>query len=73
MTFADKLRGCWRSLTIWFNTTALAIVAGLPMLQDSIPSLQQYMPDDAFRWIGGAVVLANIALRFKTRTALEYK
>lgn len=67
----DKLKGAWKSWVIWFNGLAAAVLALLPMLQDALPAIQQYVPD--IRWAAVGIIVANIALRFKTKTALENK
>jgi len=73
LTFTDKLAGAKRSLTVWLNGIAGVVIPSLPMLGDSIPQLQPYLTPSLYQWIGGVVVFANIALRFKTKTALENK
>lgn len=66
-----KLRGALKSLTIWFNAAAAAVLGILPMLQDALPAIQQYVPD--IRWAAVVVIVGNLALRFKTSTALQDK
>lgn len=73
LSFIDKLAGCKRSMTVWFNSVAAVLIPSLPMFGDSIPQLQPYLTPSLYQWIGGVVVFANIALRFKTKTALENK
>lgn len=71
--FIEKLRGAVRSVTVWFNGVVATIVLALPILQDSIPSLQAYLPPHLFKYLMLAVLIANIWLRFRTRDALEHK
>jgi hypothetical protein len=68
-----QMQGAWRSWTIWFNSMAGALLAGLPMLQDTLPQLQAYMPADAFKYTMGMVIAINILLRFKTNQPLAQK
>lgn len=73
LTFIDKLAGAKRSLTVWFNGVVGVVVPSLPMLGDNIPAMQPYLTQHLYQWIGGIVVFANIALRFKTTQPLENK
>lgn len=69
----DKLKGAWRSMTIWFNSAAAVVVPGLPMLRDEFPQLQPYIPDHLYQYALGLIIVANIALRFKTNVDLAAK
>lgn len=71
--FIDKLAGAKRSATIWFNGITGTVVMGLPMLQDNLPQVREYVPMDYFKWVMGAVIVINILLRFKTTQPLENK
>ncbi len=62
-----------KSLTIWFNSVMGAAVVFLPMAQEQLPQLQDYMPANLYRYAMGALVVGNIILRFKTTTALAEK
>ncbi len=62
-----------KSLTIWFNSLMGALVVGLPVAQDSLPQLQDYLPANLYHYLMGALVLGNILLRFKTSVALADK
>lgn len=66
-----KLANLHKSLTIWFNGLAAAALGILPMLQDSLPSLQQYVPD--IKWGAAAIIVGNVLLRFKTTKGLQDK
>lgn len=80
-TLKSKLAGAWKSWTIWANgtlgTIAAALLPLLPTLRDALqenlPQLQPYLPPPVLLW--GVVLLAgmNVALRFKTNSALENK
>lgn len=69
----DHLKGAWKSWTIRANAIFALIIAGLPMLQDSLPALQPYLNADWYRYAMGAVITANILLRFRTSCALNQK
>jgi preprotein translocase subunit SecY len=69
----DKLKNAWKSWTIWLNTIALAFIAALPDLLASFPQLQGYLPDNVYRTAMGALIVVNIALRFKTNAPLNAK
>lgn len=68
-----KLKNAWKSWTIRVNAVFVAVLGGLPMLQDSMPALQPYLKDDHYRYAMGAVIIANILLRFKTTQCLADK
>lgn len=71
--FIAKLKNSWRSLTIAVNTTAAALVIFLPDLQTSFPQLQGYISDSTYRYGMGALIVANIYLRFRTTMSLADK
>lgn len=62
-----------RSWTIWFNSAMGAVVVALPMAQDSLPQLQDYLPANLYHYLMGALIVGNILLRFKTNAALADK
>lgn len=69
----NTLRGAWKSWTIRVNALCGMIVAGLPLLQDSVPALQPYIDGNMYRYAMGSIVAANILLRFRTSTCLADK
>lgn len=70
-TLKAKLAGARKSLTIWFNGCALALLPLVTNIQDVLPTLQQFAPD--IKWFAMAVILGNALLRFKTNNGLEHK
>lgn len=73
MQLKDKIKGAWRSWTIWVNTIFAATLAALPMLQDALPQLAPYVPETHYKVLMGVVIAANILLRFKTGSSLADK
>jgi hypothetical protein len=69
----NKIRNAWRSWTIWFNGIMAVTIPALPLLADQIPQMQPFLSPALYQWIGGLIVLANIALRFKTNSSLADK
>jgi hypothetical protein len=69
----EKIKKSWKSWTIWFNGIALAIIAGLPSVQEAVPQLQPYVDAKLYKQVMVAVIAANILLRFKTNKPLEAK
>lgn len=67
----DKLRGALKSWVIRFNALAGVMLAILPMLQDALPMLAQYVPD--LKYVAVVVIVGNVLLRFKTTTSLAEK
>ncbi len=62
-----------KSMTIWFNGVMAAAVVALPMLQEQMPQLQEYLPASLYHYGMGALIVGNIVLRFKTNGALAEK
>ena len=69
----DHLRGALRSATIWVNGLAGAGIAALPTLREEFPSLESYLSHDTYHNAMGVLVLANLALRVKTKASLAAK
>ena len=69
----DKIKGMLKSWTIWFNSLAAAVLAGLPSAAEYIPQLAPYVADHWYKILGAIVVGANLLLRFKTNTSLSDK
>jgi hypothetical protein len=68
-----KLAGSMRSWTIWFNAILLSLIEGLPMLQESLPQLQVYLPPGIYTNLTMVLIIGNILLRFRTNTGLQHK
>lgn len=73
----NKIRGAFKSLTMWVNGLFLAafpfaneIVSGV---QDNLPQMSQYIPENIFKSLGVIVVVFNIYLRVRTKRSLEEK
>ena len=49
------------------------IIPVLPMAQDNIPQLHDYLPDNLYKYLMVIVVVANLLLRIKTNKGLEEK
>lgn len=69
----DKLKGAWRSVTIWFNTVALFLLPLIDGLQAALPVMKTYAEGSLFKGFAVAVVVINVFLRFKTNTDLKDK
>lgn len=73
MAISKKIKGSWKSLTIWLNGVLLAMFPMIDPIKESLPQLGQYMTPTMFKWLGLSVVVMNIALRFKTTKSLGEK
>jgi len=62
----DKLKGAYKSLTIWFNTSGLILLS--VALAD--PTLRQFLTDNNMMMY---FAIGNIILRFKTNSNLADK
>lgn len=71
--FKEDVVNAHKSLTIWFNSIMGMLVVALPMAQDQLPQLQEYVPANLYHYAMGALVAGNIILRFKTNGALADK
>jgi len=73
MNITAKLSNLHKSLTIWFNSLMGAVIIGLPDAQLAFPQLQSYLPPKLYHYLMGAVIVGNIALRFRTSKPLDQK
>lgn len=69
----DKLKGALRSFTVWFNGLLLAALPLFEVAKEYLPELQTYVTPEVYKWVGLAVVVGNIMLRFRTSMPLEAK
>lgn len=69
----EKLKGCYKSVVIWFNGLALSFLSLFEMFHDSLSELMPFMSANAYKIIGLTIILGNIALRFKTSKPLQEK
>lgn len=72
-----KLLGALRSVTIWVNTLFLAlypftaqIMSGL---QEQMPTLSTYLPENIYKATGIAIVVFNLYQRTRTNKSLSEK
>lgn len=68
-----KIRGAWKSWTIWLNGVALAALPVIDMLKESVPQLERYVDAQSYKFAMLAVIVSNIVLRVKTSTGLQNK
>ncbi len=66
-----KLTGARRSFTIIANLVLLSMLSGLPYALESLPLLQEFLPDNVYKSIGFIIVVLNIAIRFRTDKCLS--
>ena len=76
----DLLNGLWSDLkcayvylTIWVNSVALTLISALPYIQENFPAIQDYIQPDFYKNAMGILIVLNIILRFKTKSALRDK
>jgi hypothetical protein len=68
-----KLQRAHRSLTVWVNAILITALEVANYAKDTVPTLKNYLVPDTYNSIMLAILVVNIALRFKTTTALEHK
>ena len=73
----DKLKGAWRSLTIWVNSLILAMMPFvdniMQAVRDNLPAVSQWLTADILKGAAVFILVANIALRFRTKSDLANK
>jgi len=69
----DSLKNAWKSVTIWFNGLSAVLLGMMDTLKDNLPFAQTYLTPDMLKYAAIAIVAANVALRFKTKSALADK
>lgn len=67
------MSGSLKSLTIWFNSVIGVALTIIPILQDTVPQLQDYMTPNAYKITVGILVIGNLLLRLKTTKPLSEK
>jgi hypothetical protein len=67
------IKGAYKSVTMWINGAFAAVISNWDAIMQNYPQLGQYMNADHFKYIAGAIVVANIALRFRTNKSLADK
>lgn len=69
----DKLRNAWRSKTIWFNASLVALIPLFDVFVNLLPQIREFLPDDVYKLVGLIAIVGNTFLRFLTSQPLEAK
>lgn len=69
----QRLKKCWKSLTIAVNGLILSAIPVVEYARANIEQISDYLSPDTYKWIALSLVVANIILRFKTTTDLADK
>lgn len=69
----DHLKNAWKSLTIWFNGIAMALLGMMDTLKENLPFAQTYLTPDMLKYAAIGIVAANVLLRFRTSKSLADK
>jgi hypothetical protein len=69
----NHIKNAWKSVTIWFNTLIGIVLTFGDNLKDNLPIIQQYTTPETLKYAAVAIVVINIALRFKTNKSLADK
>ncbi len=76
-SFKLKIAGCYKSFTIWVNGLLLAAMPFLDNILDAVkenlPAVSQWLTADILKGAAVFILVANIALRFKTKSDLAEK
>lgn len=68
-----KLRGAFRSYTIWFNSVAATALPALDYAQSNLSIIKEVLPEHWYGLFVAAVFAGNVVLRFKTNCDLGDK
>ena len=71
--FIAHLKGSIKSWTIWFNGLSLAVISSLPVLQEQLPQLKDYISDGDYKRAALVLIVGNAILRIKTNRSLAEK
>jgi hypothetical protein len=71
----ERLKGAWKSITIWVNGILAGLVVMWPDIQAALANtdFEPYVGAVAARWVMLAIVVLNIIIRFRTTKGLEQK
>ncbi len=68
------MKAWWKSWTLWFNTAMGTLMATAdqwaPYLLTQLPALKEMLPGNMYFWVFMFAIAANVALRFKTASAV---
>jgi hypothetical protein len=68
-----RLANMHKSLTCLFNGFIGSAVLLLPVAQENLPQLQEYVDAGMYKTAMGVLIVGNIILRFKTTCDLAHK
>lgn len=69
----DWLRGCFKSMTLWFNGVMAGVILYWPEIVATLPQFREYLGDEAYKSLTLIVLVGNALLRAKTKTSLTEK
>ncbi len=76
-SFKLKIAGAYKSATVWLNGILLAAMPFLDNIlaavKDNLPAVSQWLTADILKGAAVFILVANIALRFKTKHDLAEK
>ena len=71
--FIADLRNSHKSLTIWFGVMSEFLIEYLPEITKAITESEDYMLPETYKRVMQGIVLLNMVLRFKTKSAMRHK
>lgn len=60
--FKWKIRKFHKNGILWFNSLAISLLPLYEVLKDNLVSIQPYVSNDTYKYVGLAVVIFNIVL-----------
>lgn len=70
-SFKWKIKKFHKNGTLWFNSLAISLLPLYEVLKDSLVSIQPYVSNDTYKYVGLAVVIFNIVLHCTRKDADE--
>lgn len=73
----DKIKGAWKSLTIWLNIVFGALISNaetvMSSLRENLPTVSQWLNADMLKYSALFIIGVNVAMRFRTTKSLADK
>lgn len=69
----EDLKRAYKSWTIIVNGIAIVVLEVIPYAVQSLPDLQDYLSPEFYKHAMTVLIVVNLILRFKTKSALRDK
>ena len=73
----EKLKGAYKSLTIWLNAMFLGLISNADLvmssLRENLPTVSQWLNADMLKYSAYFIIGVNVLMRFRTHNSLADK